>query len=108
MPTGSGKSMIYEAAALLIPGPTIVVSPLIALQRDQVEAIEERDVGGAALLNSTVRASEWREALEALNKGNLEFLFLAPEQFNHEETLAKLKSAFSTFSSAAAKSMPTR
>jgi ATP-dependent DNA helicase RecQ len=93
MPTGSGKSMIYEAAALLIPGPTIVVSPLIALQRDQVEAIEERDVGGAALLNSTVRASEWREALEALNKGNLEFLFLAPEQFNHEETLAKLKAA---------------
>jgi len=93
MPTGSGKSMIYQAAALLIPGPTIVVSPLIALQRDQVEAIEEQDVGGAALLNSTVRASEWREALEALNKGNLEFLFLAPEQFNKEETLAQLKAA---------------
>jgi ATP-dependent DNA helicase RecQ len=93
MPTGSGKSMIYQAAALLIPGATIVVSPLIALQRDQVEAIEEQDVGGAALLNSTIRASEWREALEALNKGNLEFLFLAPEQFNNDETLAQLKAA---------------
>ena len=93
MPTGSGKSMIYQAAALLIAGPTIVVSPLIALQRDQVEAIEEQDAGGAALLNSTVRADEWREALEALNEGNLEFLFLAPEQFNNEETLTQLKAA---------------
>ncbi len=93
MPTGSGKSMIYQAAALLIHGPTIIVSPLIALQRDQVESIEEQHVGSAALLNSTVRAGEGREVIQAFNQGNLQFLFLAPEQFNNEETLAQLKAA---------------
>src|SRR5579884_849399 len=91
MPTGSGKSMIYQAAALLISGPTIVVSPLIALQRDQVEAIEEQEMGGAVLVNSTLKASEFREAFEDLKSGNVEFLFLAPEQFNNQETLDTLR-----------------
>ncbi len=93
MPTGSGKSMIYQAAALLISGSTIVVSPLIALQRDQVEAIEEQEMGGAVLVNSTIKASEFREAFEDLKNGNVEFLFLAPEQFNNEETLDSLRDA---------------
>jgi len=96
MPTGSGKSMIYQAAGLLMHGPTIIVSPLIALQRDQVESIEEQQVGSAALLNSTIHAGEWREVIESFNHGNLQFLFLAPEQFNNEETLAQLKAAHPT------------
>lgn len=45
MPTGSGESAIYQIAALMISGPTVVVSPLIALQRDQVEAVEEKEAG---------------------------------------------------------------
>ncbi|HZR41345.1 MAG TPA: ATP-dependent DNA helicase RecQ [Ktedonobacteraceae bacterium] len=93
MPTGSGKSMIYQAAGNILPGPTVVVSPLIALQRDQVEAIEEHNIGNAALVNSTVRPAEIQETLEELKEGNLEFLFLAPEQFNNEETLQQLKQA---------------
>src|SRR5947209_14275340 len=93
MPTGAGKSMIYQAAGRLIPGPTLVVSPLIALQRDQVWAIEEQEVGVAALLNSAVPAADAREAFEAIKEGDLEFLFLAPEQFNHEEVLNQLKDA---------------
>jgi ATP-dependent DNA helicase RecQ len=93
MPTGSGKSMIYQAATLLISGPTVVVSPLIALQRDQVEAIEEQNMGGAALVNSTIKAAEFREAFENLKNGEVEFLFLAPEQFNNEETLNSLRDA---------------
>src|SRR5215210_5166490 len=52
MPTGSGKSAIFQIVGALIPGVTVVVSPLIALQQDQVEAITEIDAGGAALLNS--------------------------------------------------------
>ncbi len=91
MPTGSGKSFIYQVAAMLMSGPTVIVSPLIALQQDQVEQIEEQDVGRAALVNSTLRAAEWREVFEALKEGKLEYLFLAPEQFNNEETLQRIQ-----------------
>jgi ATP-dependent DNA helicase RecQ len=49
LPTGSGKSAIYQIAGLMIPGPTVVVSPLIALQRDQLDAIAEAELGQAAL-----------------------------------------------------------
>src|SRR3954467_4629711 len=58
MSTGSGKSAVYQIAGLLTPGATVVVSPLIALQRDQVEDLRERAAGGAAQLNSSVPASE--------------------------------------------------
>lgn len=91
MPTGSGKSAIYQVAALLIDGPTVVVSPLIALQKDQVESIREIDVAEAAVLNSTLRVGERRETLARLEGGELEFLFLSPEQIVNEETFAKLK-----------------
>src|SRR5947209_5147934 len=93
MPTGSGKSFIYQAASLLISGPTVIVSPLIALQRDQVEAIEEQEMGEAALINSTISTAEWEETLAALKNGHMEFLFLAPEQFANDEVLAHLRAA---------------
>src|SRR5213082_168417 len=70
MPTGSGKSMIYQAAS-----------------------IEEQNIGGAAVLNSTLGAAEFQETLDALKEGKLQFVFLAPEQFNHEETLEQLHAA---------------
>src|SRR3954452_24574834 len=63
MATGSGKSAIYQVAALLIDGPTIVVSPLIALQKDQVGSIAGREIADAAVLNSTLRVGERRETL---------------------------------------------
>jgi ATP-dependent DNA helicase RecQ len=91
LPTGAGKSAIYQIAGALIPGVTIVVSPLIALQRDQAVAITAEDVGEAAVVNSTLRAAEREDALAALEAGELEFLFLAPEQFANEETLARLQ-----------------
>jgi ATP-dependent DNA helicase RecQ len=93
MPTGSGKSAVYQLAGLMIPRPTVVISPLIALQQDQVENIEEQEVGEAAQVNSTVRKSEREEALEDFEEGDLEFLFIAPEQFNDEETLERLQEA---------------
>jgi ATP-dependent DNA helicase RecQ len=93
MPTGSGKSAIYQIAARMIPGPTVVISPLIALQRDQVENIEGGEAGEAAQVNSTVKESERREALEDLEEGELEFLFIAPEQFDDEEMLDRLREA---------------
>jgi ATP-dependent DNA helicase RecQ len=75
MPTGSGKSAIYQIAGAIIPGVTVVVSPLIALQQDQVEAIAEMDAGGAALLNSALPAAEREEALDEFAQGATEFPF---------------------------------
>ena len=69
MPTGSGKSAIYQIAALLIDGPTVVISPLIALQKDQVGSIREQEIAGAAVLNSTLRVGERRETLSRLDGG---------------------------------------
>ena len=93
LPTGAGKSAIYQLAALTLDGPTVVVSPLIALQKDQVQALQARDTGGAAVLNSTLTAKEREVTMQALGEGKLEFLFLAPEQFGTNETLEKLKAA---------------
>jgi ATP-dependent DNA helicase RecQ len=92
MATGSGKSAIYQICALFFDGPTVVVSPLIALQKDQMESIHERgELPPAALVNSTLRVGERREAFERLRNGELEYLFLSPEQLANEETLAELQ-----------------
>ncbi len=93
MPTGIGKSAIYQISALILPGPTIVVSPLIALQRDQLEAIQEQEIGGAALLNSTLKVSERRQVFEDLEANKLEFIFLAPEQLANPDVVEKLQAA---------------
>jgi ATP-dependent DNA helicase RecQ len=93
MPTGSGKSAVYQIAGSMLPGPTVVVSPLIALQRDQVFSIGEADVGVAAAANSTIGAKERRRIFEDLRAGDIEFLFVAPEQLNNEQTRAELRDA---------------
>lgn len=91
MSTGYGKSAIYQLAGELLGRPTIVVSPLIALQRDQVEAIEERiHPGEAAELNSTVSPKRRRELIAALERGEHEFVLLAPEQLAKPDVLADL------------------
>jgi ATP-dependent DNA helicase RecQ len=77
MPTGAGKSACYQVPALLIDGPTVVVSPLIALQRDQVVDLLDH---GAFAANSAQRASVLDEGWDALAAGDVEFIFLSPEQ----------------------------
>ena len=93
MSTGYGKSAIYQLAGELLDGPTIVVSPLIALQRDQVEAMEEAVPGEAAELNSTISESKREELMESLREGEREFVLLAPEQLAKEEVLEELREA---------------
>ncbi|HEY1011864.1 MAG TPA: RecQ family ATP-dependent DNA helicase [Herpetosiphonaceae bacterium] len=93
MPTGLGKSAVYQIAGVLMDGPTIVVSPLLALQRDQLESIAEQELGGAAAVNSTVSRAEVKAALADMQAGALEFIFLAPEQFNDPAKLAQIKAA---------------
>src|ERR671915_1886216 len=90
MSTGSGKSAIYQVAGLLVPGATVVVSPLIALQREQVDDLRERAAGGAAQLNSNIPAAEREAALAELAEDALEFVFLAPEQLAKADVLDEL------------------
>ncbi|HYZ86217.1 MAG TPA: DEAD/DEAH box helicase, partial [Bryobacteraceae bacterium] len=92
-PTGSGKSAIYQLAGQLLEGLTVVVSPLISLQKDQVDSIEENDLGGAAIINSTRKAKELREEWQRVVDGKTEFLFLSPEQLRKEEAREKLTAA---------------
>ena len=96
MPTGSGKSAIYQLAAANIPGSTIVISPLLALQKDQVDSITQADninVGNAAVVNSTIAQSDRAEVFDRWRNGEIEFLFLAPEQFNNSDTIEHLQAA---------------
>jgi ATP-dependent DNA helicase RecQ len=88
MATGSGKSAIYQLAGFFRDGPTIVVSPLIALQRDQVAQAEG---GVAAELNSTLSHAAREEVFRGLEAGETEFVLLAPEQLASAETLARLR-----------------
>ncbi len=78
MPTGAGKSLTYQIPARLLGGTTLVVSPLIALMKDQVDAMARVGLR-AAFLNSTLSAEERRERVRALRRGELELVYAAPE-----------------------------
>lgn len=93
MPTGAGKSAIYQIPAVVLPGPTVVVSPLIALQKDQAETLAAQDTGGAAVVNSATPAAVRRETFENFEGGDLEFLFLTPEQLAKEDIIEMARNA---------------
>ncbi len=91
LPTGSGKSAIYQVAGVILPGTTVVVSPLIALQSDQVISIDGTKLPEAAVLNSHTTKSRRETIYEQLADGSLEYLLLAPEQLIGTETFDVLK-----------------
>ncbi len=93
MPTGGGKSAVYQLAARELTGPTVVVSPLIALQQDQVAALAGCDVGDAAAVNSHVGVRALEATWQRLEDEALEFVFVAPEQLAIAETRARLAAA---------------
>src|SRR6266542_3069340 len=88
-PTGAGKSLCYQLPALLLEGMTIVVSPLIALMKDQIDFLRRNGID-AARLDSSLDAAEQREIFDRLRAGSLKLLYVAPERFNNERFLAQL------------------
>jgi ATP-dependent DNA helicase RecQ len=91
-PTGGGKSLCYQLPALLFDGVTVVVSPLIALMKDQIDALRARGID-AARLDSSLTADEAREVGRRLRDGSLRLLYVAPERFNNERFLDQLGGA---------------
>lgn len=88
MPTGSGKSLTYQAASALLDGTVLVVSPLISLMRDQVE--KARLALRVARLDSTLERGEASDVLRSLSRGQLDLLYVAPERLANERFLAAL------------------
>src|SRR3954465_12624860 len=89
LPTGGGKSAVYQIAGISIDGPTVVVSPLIALQQDQLAGLRELELPAAAL-NSTLSTTERETVLEAYERSEIEFLLLSPEALADAELLERL------------------
>lgn len=92
LPTGAGKSAIYQVPALLRDGPTVVVSPLLALQQDQIDALNAAlgDDDAAVAVNSAERVAERREAWQAVEGGEARYLFLSPEQLAKDDVVDQL------------------
>lgn len=90
MPTGAGKSMCYQIPALILHGVTIVISPLISLMKDQVEALAQSGVP-AAYINSSLPPHEYYATLRMLSAGEIKILYVAPERLLSEDFLALCK-----------------
>ncbi len=89
LPTGGGKSLCYQVPALMRRGLTVVISPLISLMKDQVDALERRGIP-AAFINSTLGASAVADRLTRAQRGELQLLYLAPERMDAGRTLQRL------------------
>ena len=88
-PTGAGKSLCYQLPALRYDGLTLVVSPLIALMKDQIDFLQGRGIA-AARLDSTLSGADVRDVTGRMEAGTLKLLYVAPERFNNERFLALL------------------
>ena len=91
MPTGAGKSLCYQIPALLLPGITLVVSPLISLMKDQVSTLNQAGVH-AAFLNSSLSAAQYRKALGFAMEGRYKIIYVAPERLLTPEFLYAVQS----------------
>ena len=93
MPTGGGKSMCYQLPALMSEGTAIIISPLIALMKNQVDAIRgfNTDDGVAHFLNSSLNKAETARVKQDITKGNTKLLYVAPESLTKEENIKFLK-----------------
>src|ERR1035437_2690706 len=89
MPTGGGKSLCYQLPALALEGITVVVSPLIALMKDQVDAMMEKKIP-ATFINSSLGQSEMDDRIARMQRGEYRLVYVAPERFKSERFVAAL------------------
>jgi ATP-dependent DNA helicase RecQ len=89
MPTGGGKSLCYQLPALTLEGITVVVSPLIALMKDQVDSLQEKKIP-ATFINSSLGQSEMNERISAMQRGEYRLVYIAPERFKSERFVQAL------------------
>ena len=92
MPTGGGKSLCYQLPAVMREGLTLVVSPLIALMKDQVDALQALGIA-ATFINSSLTQAEQRERMEEMAAGRLDLVYIAPERLRHQMFLEKVRAA---------------
>ena len=88
-PTGGGKSLCYQLPAVMLDGLTLVVSPLIALMKDQIDALQSLGIK-ASRLDSSLGVDEYRQVMDEVHSGELKLLYVAPERFNNERFRASL------------------
>ncbi len=92
MPTGGGKSLCYQLPAVMREGLTLVVSPLIALMKDQVDALQALGIA-ATFINSSLTQAEQRERMEEMAAGRLDLVYIAPERLRNQSFLEKVRGA---------------
>ncbi|MEO6526092.1 MAG: ATP-dependent DNA helicase RecQ [Gemmatimonadaceae bacterium] len=92
LPTGGGKSVCYQVPAMLLPGLTVVVSPLISLMKDQVDALSARGMP-ATFVNSTLTSAEVSERMNRVTRGQVKLLYVAPERFDVGPAADRLRDA---------------
>ncbi|MDP9316393.1 MAG: ATP-dependent DNA helicase [Chloroflexota bacterium] len=90
LPTGAGKSLVYQLTAQLLPGVTIVVSPLLALMKDQVDSIEAAGLE-VGVINSAQSAGETKDELRQVKQGEAKLLYVTPERFENDEFMAQVR-----------------
>src|SRR3954468_12574818 len=92
LPTGGGKSLCFQVPALMLPGLTVVVSPLISLMKDQVDALLGKGLP-ATFINSTLTSGQVSDRLARVDRGEIKLLYLAPERFDAGRTAERLRKA---------------
>ena len=92
LPTGGGKSLCFQVPALLKPGLTVVVSPLISLMKDQVDALVARGLP-AAFINSSLSSAQVSDRLAKVDRGEIKLLYVAPERFDYGRTAERLRAS---------------
>ena len=90
MPTGAGKSLIYQLAALQLEGITLVISPLIALMKDQVDALNRKGIP-ATFINSAIPVTEQKDRLTFISQGKYRLIYIAPERLRSVTFLHSLQ-----------------